>query len=480
MNRAIIFLGPTLSREEACAEFDAIYLDPVAQGDVYRAARERPFAIGIIDGYFERVPAVWHKEILWALTQRIHVFGASSMGALRAAELSRFGMKGVGEIFKAYDTGELEDDDEVAVAHGDASTGYRTVSEPMVNIRATLKIAESSNVIGAQLRQQLESLAKGLFYPDRSFPQLYVLAAEHGVPKDEIEALRTFVSSNRVDQKRADALELLRAMRECCELGEPLPAPTFSFAHTEAWDQVVDWAETQPPITLQSQSSSADQLAAEARLLGASGQAIVSAGFNRAVANALARRLGLDDEPERSAKRDRAIRQSAGAGPGNGSNTDAHFDRWLEQQGLTNESYEDFLQREARLEWLKERYRDDLNRHIVDELRQTGLHAQLALRANEKEKLLAKHLRQSSKLEDAGLNRSELFTWYFEQRLGCPVPRDLDIFLTDNGLESVSALEHEALREYLYLRLGGESQLDTRDLFYGTNPANLHRPDSPT
>jgi hypothetical protein len=402
------------------------------------------------------------------------------MGALRAAELSRFGMKGVGEIFKAYDTGELEDDDEVAVAHGDASTGYRAVSEALVNIRATLKLAESSNVIGAQLRQRLESLAKSLFYPDRSFPQLYMLAAEQGVSKDVIEMLRAFVSCNRVDQKRADALELLRVMRECCELGEPPAAPTFSFAHTEAWDQVVDWAETQPPITLQSQSSSADQLAAEARLLGASGQAIVSAGFNRAVANVLARRLGVDDESERSAKRDRAIRQSAGAGPSNGSNTDARFDRWLEQQGLTNESYADFLQREANLEWLKERYRDDLNRHIVDELRRTDLHAQLALRANEKEKLLRKHLRESPKLEDAGLNQSELFTWYFEQRIGCPVPMDLDVFLSDNGLESVSALEHEALREYFYHKLGGESKLDTQDLWHGTNPANLHRPDSPT
>ena len=47
-------------------------MPPVAQGDIYRAVRRRPRAIGIIDGYFEGVPAVWHKEILWAMAQGIH------------------------------------------------------------------------------------------------------------------------------------------------------------------------------------------------------------------------------------------------------------------------------------------------------------------------------------------------------------------------------------------------------------------------
>ena len=82
----IVFTGPTISPAEARAELDALYLPPVAQGDVYRAALRRPKAIGIIDGYFERVPAVWHKEILWAMAKGIHVLGSASMGALRAAD----------------------------------------------------------------------------------------------------------------------------------------------------------------------------------------------------------------------------------------------------------------------------------------------------------------------------------------------------------------------------------------------------------
>ena len=148
-----VFLGPTLPLAEARAVLDATYLPPVSQGDVYRASLERPSAIGIIDGYFERVPAVWHKEILWAMSQGIHVFGAASTGALRAAELAPYGMVGVGAIFEAFRTGVLEDDDEVAVVHGAEDTGYRSLSEAMVNVRATLGHAEAAGLIPREDRK---------------------------------------------------------------------------------------------------------------------------------------------------------------------------------------------------------------------------------------------------------------------------------------------------------------------------------------
>ena len=89
--------GPDASVPDARSVLDAVYLPPVRQGDVYRTVvRHRPRAVGIIDGYFQPVPSVWHKEILWAMAQGVHVFGSASMGALRAAELAPFGMRGVG------------------------------------------------------------------------------------------------------------------------------------------------------------------------------------------------------------------------------------------------------------------------------------------------------------------------------------------------------------------------------------------------
>ena len=115
-----VFTGPTISASEANRELDAIYLPPAAEGDVCLVTLQRPHAIGIIDGYFQSVPTVRHKEILWAMSRGIHVFGSASIGALRAAELAAFGMEGVGTIFELYRDGVLEDDDEVAIAHGPA------------------------------------------------------------------------------------------------------------------------------------------------------------------------------------------------------------------------------------------------------------------------------------------------------------------------------------------------------------------------
>src|SRR5262245_20767961 len=94
------------------------------------------------------------------------------MGALRAAELADFGMTDVGWIYEAFHHGLLEDDDEVAVVHGAADTGYRAVSEAMVNVRRTLAAAADARVLGEPTRVALERIAKALDYPERSYPRV--------------------------------------------------------------------------------------------------------------------------------------------------------------------------------------------------------------------------------------------------------------------------------------------------------------------
>ena len=173
---------------------------PVAQGDVYRATQRQPPMIGIIDGYFQRVPSVWHKEILWAMTQGIHVFGSASMGALRAVELEAFGMEGVGAIFQAYRDGVLEEDDEVAVVHGPAEARYVAHSEAMVNIRATLRRATEEGVIGRGTSVLLERTAKETFYPQRTYPNLLAEAAERGAPEHELTVLRHWLPNGESKQ----------------------------------------------------------------------------------------------------------------------------------------------------------------------------------------------------------------------------------------------------------------------------------------
>jgi hypothetical protein len=233
---AIVFAGPTIERSETGIEFDEDWRGPAAQGDVYLAALERPAAIGIIDGYFESIPAVWHKEILWAMSQGIHVFGSASIGALRAAELEHFGMRGVGAIFEAYRDGSIEDDDEVAVAHASAEHGFRPGSDAMVNIRATVRRAKDSAIIGDAVAQLLVEIAKALFYPQRSFATILDLAAANGVSSTECARFRAWLPSGRVDQKRIDALAMLHAMRDFLAGGPQPMQVSYVFEESCYWE----------------------------------------------------------------------------------------------------------------------------------------------------------------------------------------------------------------------------------------------------
>ena len=86
------------------------------------------------------------------------------MGALRAAELHSFGMRGVGRIFEAFRDGALEDDDEVAVLHGPAEIGYLAASEPMVNIRETLARADSEGVLAPEVQAVAGKVRQGALF----------------------------------------------------------------------------------------------------------------------------------------------------------------------------------------------------------------------------------------------------------------------------------------------------------------------------
>jgi hypothetical protein len=240
-----VFLGPTLGLTDARAVLDAEFLPPVQLGDVWRISQERPPAIGVVDGYFHHVPAVWHKEILFALALGIPVYGAASMGALRAAELAPFGMIPVGEIAAAYLSGELTSDDEVALVHAPREDGYRPLSEPLVNVRATVAAAIAQGVLSPAAGELVVGTAQSSFYPDRRWEHLF-----RTVPcqPDALDGLRAWLPQGRVDQKRLDAVVMLERMRE--DLAAPSPvetsAATPDFTTTALWTQLV---QQETPLT---------------------------------------------------------------------------------------------------------------------------------------------------------------------------------------------------------------------------------------
>lgn len=209
----LVYVGPTLTAEEVNERLPgATVLPPAAVGDIMLATRRRGIRrIALVDGYFERMAAVWHKEILVALERGIAVYGAASMGALRAAELAPYGMIGVGVIYRDFARGTLVADDEVAVAHLPAEYGYRAVSDALVNVRHGLARAVKARVIDAVTRDRLVELARMRFYRERTWDMLVEDArAARAAPGRMLDALAAWP---KPDRKADDARLLLRRLR---------------------------------------------------------------------------------------------------------------------------------------------------------------------------------------------------------------------------------------------------------------------------
>jgi hypothetical protein len=439
-----IFVGPTLRREEIAAVCDAICLPPVAQGDVYRVAQQRPRAIGIIDGFFSGAPSVWHKEILWALSQGIQVFGSASMGALRAAELHPFGMRGVGRIFEGFRDGTLEDDDEVAVVHGPADAGYLAASEPMVNIRTTLARAEREGVLNPTSRSAFEAFAKSVFFPHRTWPVLLEGAHARDLSAGELLKFREWLSQGRVDQKRDDALEMLATIKEALVQPES-PRPDFQFEWTNFWDEFVA-SYVPEPATCES-SPLFKSVLEELRLEGKEAYARVKdRALLRLLAGQEAKRRGL--VPSLEAKRSALARMREALG----LFTRAELETWVSKNHLDVPSFERLIEEDARARFATGPTASLPDRYLLDELRLSGRYERLVERARRKEALLIKSEgRAEGKL--FGQSAIALRLWYFEKRLGVALPDDVAAFARELGFPNVDDFDAALRREWSFSSL---------------------------
>jgi hypothetical protein len=232
----VVFLGPTLPVTEAENYLDAVYLPPVQQGGVFRAVVDhRPAILAIIDGVFAQRPAVRHKEILWAMAAGVEVHGASSMGALRAAELAPNGMVGHGLVYRWYRSTLLADDEDVAVAMAPPELGSAALGEALINMRLTFRHAERRGIISRPTRDALERLARSQYFVDRHYRSV-IEAARATLPPGkaaELDALEGWLLRNAIDRKRLDAVTLLHHLAR--RRRERLPRHRSRFELTEAW-----------------------------------------------------------------------------------------------------------------------------------------------------------------------------------------------------------------------------------------------------
>ncbi len=183
--RPIVFLGPSLPRDEAGALLDAEFRPPVRRGDLTSIEGGR--TVVILDGEFDQNFPVSPKEILRLIDSGGTVIGASSMGAIRAAELADFGMIGIGRIFEAYRSGRIEGDDEVALTYCPLSYRARTV--PLVHVRFWLEDLGAAGIVPAVERRLLFRGARRIFYAHRTAESLRELMMRILGP-DRVERIR--------------------------------------------------------------------------------------------------------------------------------------------------------------------------------------------------------------------------------------------------------------------------------------------------
>lgn len=236
----IVFAGPCLPRtpddrwRELLQGMDV--RPPARRGDVLTALAGEPRTLVLLDGLYYTVPAVTHKELLYALDAGVRVIGAASMGALRAAEMESFGMEGVGWVYERFHRGELTGDDEVALLHAAREHGFRPLTLALVEVRWSLEqlgSPEGSTVL-------VERVAE-LPFTERDSSRVEALARE---TLGEALAARLMRRLAEGSVKRNDAAAALRRARQPGgdrvrsgpEAHDPHRAHTEYLSHFREWE----------------------------------------------------------------------------------------------------------------------------------------------------------------------------------------------------------------------------------------------------
>lgn len=204
--RVLIYTGPSLDHD-SCREQvpNAIIKPPLKQGDFISDLMElQPSHVLIVDGTFHQSLSIWHKEIVWALQIPgvKAVYGSSSMGALRAADMANFGMIGSGKIFEWYFEGAIIDESEVASMFTPTPKGELIATTvPLVNVRGALLKGLEDDVIEPDQAEEIFSQAAAIHWTRRTTRALEPIG-----PLLELLGVH--------DQKKIDALELVCTFRE--------------------------------------------------------------------------------------------------------------------------------------------------------------------------------------------------------------------------------------------------------------------------
>jgi len=220
--RIVVFTGPSLHPSQARALLNATFLPPVKRGDLTPLLASKPCVVGIIDGEFYQTLAVAPKEVLALIEAGTTVYGASSIGALRAVELDRYGMIGVGAIYRLFRRGILDSDDEVALAYSKQT--YQPVSEPLINIRFSLRAAVRRRLLDPAEAAEIVLRIKVVYFPERTRALMISIIREIA-GSERARRVHDFLATEAPNLKNRDAKLLLARIRRDHPPAPDTPTP---------------------------------------------------------------------------------------------------------------------------------------------------------------------------------------------------------------------------------------------------------------
>ena len=196
-----VFAGPSLPPQDRIAREGLTFLPPAGRGDV-AAAAETFEAVLLIDGVFDEALPPSPREVALAC-ERTRVFGASSMGALRAAECRRYGATPLGVIARWYAMDVIDGNDEVAVLMHPRT--HAALSVASVNVRYVAWLAVRRGILTpAEAAAWIREARYKVFFADRQWAEAIELAP----PPAQIAL--SAIAEREGDLKRWDACFAVR------------------------------------------------------------------------------------------------------------------------------------------------------------------------------------------------------------------------------------------------------------------------------
>jgi hypothetical protein len=203
--KTIVFAGPSLAEAELRTLTSATRAPPIKRGDL--TGTDDYGVIVILDGEFGQSVAVSPKEILAVIDRGKAVIGAASMGALRASELDRCGMIGVGWVYRHFRRQAVRRDADVALVY--SVVDFKPMTVAMVDVCYWLEQTFAAGLIGKGERALLLKVARNIFFAERTKDRL-MDSFRRAVGDRMLQSLLAYTGGGVPSVKSLDAEEALR------------------------------------------------------------------------------------------------------------------------------------------------------------------------------------------------------------------------------------------------------------------------------